>query len=357
MVKNVENHESVKKQELEEIVNEIKSIFRVYWEERDENGVKLYILNPNPAIVEAIASRTENWDVSLKERLGEQYVEIVKKKPEKNRVWLNILLLILTFLSTTYVGMGFYQKNKLLGGIVFSFAILFVLGSHEMGHYFAARRWKVKTSLPYFIPAPTILGTFGAVIMQKSNCPNRKALFDIGVSGPLIGVLASIIVTYIGLKMGPVSASGTSMYVQIGTPPLFDFLAKLAGFNGKFMSPVAFAGWVGMFLTCLNMIPAGQLDGGHVLRAMIGEASNRVSRIMPFVLLGIGYIADEYYGGGAGGIWVVWSLIVLLFSLAPHPRPVDDETPIDKKRYIAGIAAFLIAALCFTPAPFRIHSG
>ena len=340
--------------EFEELVNEIKSLFRVYWVERDENSIRLYILNPNPAVIEAIASRTENWDVSLKEKLGEQYVEITRKKPEKGGIWLNVLLLFLTFLSTTYVGMGFYQKNRLLGGIVFSLAILFVLGSHEMGHYFAARRWKVKTSLPYFIPAPTILGTFGAVIKQKSNCPNRKALFDIGVSGPLVGVAASVVVTYIGLKMGASTPTTASMYVQIGTPPLFDFLAKLAGFSGKFMSPVAFAGWVGMFLTCLNMIPAGQLDGGHVLRAMIGKASDRVSRIMPFVLLGIGYMADNYYGAGSGSVWIIWSLIVLLFSLAPHPSPVDDETPLDKKRYITGIAAFIIAALCFTPAPFRI---
>ncbi len=349
----VEGSEREKK--LEELVSEIKSLFRVYWEERDKDSIKLYVVNPNPTIVEAIASRAENWEVSLKERLGEQYVEISRRKPEKSGVWLNILLLFLTFLSTTYVGMGFYQKNRILGGIVFSAAILFVLGSHEMGHYFAARRWNVKTSLPYFIPAPTILGTFGAVIKQKSNCPNRKALFDIGISGPLVGVVASIIVTYIGLKMSPSFPTTTaSMYVQIGTPPLFDFLAKLAGFNGKFMSPVAFAGWVGMFLTCLNMIPAGQLDGGHVLRAMIGKASDRVSKLMPFVLLGIGYLADNYYGAGSGSVWIIWSLIVLLFSLAPHPSPIDDETPIDKKRYVTGIVAFVIAALCFTPAPFRI---
>ncbi len=333
---------------LEKIQREVESAFKVYHVEKDKDCLRLYVLNPDYKLVEEIAIKHPEWEISLKEKLGEQYVEIKPEKPEKERIWINLILLILTFLSTTYVGMSFYTKNKIWGGMVFSLSILFVLGSHEMGHYFTAKKWGIKTTLPYFIPAPNILGTFGAVIKQKSNCPNRKALFDMGVSGPMVGVLASVLVSYIGLKM---PASAGKGYVEIGIPPLFQAVEILAHFNGKTISPVAFAGWVGMFLTCLNMIPAGQLDGGHVLRAMIGKASDQVSRIMPLLVLAVGYISDVMCG--AGSIWIVWSLIVLFFSFAPHPPPIDDETKIDKKRYAFGIIAFLIALSCFTPCPFK----
>ncbi len=340
---------------IDEIVETVRNNFRVYAEEREGDTVRLYVLDPDVNLINSIALKAEKegLSVSLKEKLGEQFVEIEPKKPEKSNVWLNLALLFLTFLTTTYVGMSFYSKNRIVGGILFSVAILFVLGSHEMGHYFAARKWGVKTSLPYFIPAPTILGTFGAVIKQKSNCPNRKALFDIGVSGPLVGVMASIVVAYIGLKM-PAQASVAKHYLVIGEPPLFKAIERIANFSGKAISPIAFAGWVGMFLTCLNMIPAGQLDGGHVLRAMAGRLSDQVSKVMPLAILALGYLADSYYGEGAGTIWIVWSLIVLFFSFVPHPSPIDDETRLDKKRYVIGIVAFVLAGLCFTPAPFRV---
>ena len=345
---------------LESIVREVQKTFRVYSVEKfEENGevrFRLYVIEPDLKTLNELSYRAGELgiDVELKKSLGEEFIEVRRKKPEKSRLWLNVLLLALTFATTTYVGMSFYppNQNRLAGGVVFSAAILFVLGSHEMGHYFAARKWGVKTSLPYFIPAPTILGTFGAVITQKSNCPNRKALFDLGVSGPLVGILSSVIVTYIGLKMPVPSVSFHTHYVVIGEPPLYRAVEFLAHFRGNFMNPVAFAGWAGMFLTCLNMIPVGQLDGGHVLRAMIGKASDQVSKVMPLVVLGIGYWADMCCGGGA--IWIVWSLILLFFSFVPHPSPVDDSTKIDKKRYVTGVIAFVIAALCFTPAPFRM---
>ncbi|RUM34643.1 MAG: site-2 protease family protein [Archaeoglobus sp.] len=345
--------------DIDSVVSAVQNNFKVYFVEKTEDGegIRLYVLNPDINLLGVLSEKLgeSGWEITLKEKLGEQYIEIRRKEKEKSRVWLNILLLILTFVTTTYVGMSFYppNQNRLAGGIVFSTAILFVLGSHEMGHYFAARRWGVKTSLPYFIPAPTILGTFGAVITQKSNCPNRKALFDLGVSGPMVGVIASIIVTYIGLKMPAPNVVAHTHYIEIGEPPLYKIIEIIAHFSGKFMSPVAFAGWAGMLLTCLNMIPVGQLDGGHVLRAMIGRASDQVSKLMPIAVLGVGYLSDMYYGGGT--IWIVWSLILLFFSFVPHPSPIDDETRIDKKRYALGIVAFGIALLCFTPAPFRLR--
>ncbi len=340
-------------EDVKNLIEYINSKFKVYQIDVVGDSVRVYILNPDYKIIDDLIFKYDNWDISLKEEFGETYVEISPKKPEKNGKLLNIVLLILTFISTTYVGMSFYPPNqRLLGGVTFSLAILFVLGSHEMGHYFVAKKWGVKTSLPYFIPAPTILGTFGAVIKQKSNCPNRKALFDIGVSGPMIGIIASVLISYIGLKMNYHTIK-SSYGIEIGIPPLFRAVEILAHFNGNTISPVAFAGWVGMFVTFLNMIPAGQLDGGHVLRAMIGKFSDKVSRLMPFLILAIGYYADVYYK--AGEIWIIWSFIVLLVSFVPHPPPTDDETKIDKKRYFLGILAFIIAISCFTPVPFRFY--
>jgi len=164
---------------LELIANEVRKTFKVYSVETVEEGgetyLRLYVIDPDLKALNLLSEKAEEYgiELDLKKSLGEEYIEVRKKKPEKSRIWLNVLLLILTFATTTWVGMSFYPpgQNRLVGGIVFSAAILFVLGSHEMGHYFAARKWGIKTSLPYFIPAPTILGTFGAVITQKSPLP------------------------------------------------------------------------------------------------------------------------------------------------------------------------------------------
>ncbi len=331
---------------------QISEYFRIYGSEPIEGGYRFYVI-PTRSPEETkkfLAVLSQRYNVALKYHYGEIVLEIREHEKTKDRIWINIVLLVATIFTTTLVGSTFYgPKIDIIGGLKFSAAIMFVLGSHEMGHYFAAKRWKMKTSLPYFIPFPTIIGTLGAIIKHKGAIPNRKALFDVGVSGPLAGVVASIIVILIGLML-PFKVPGKPT-LYIGTPPLFDALMILTRHTSQAVHPVAFAGWVGLFITFLNMVPVGQLDGGHVLRSMVGKKAEVVSRIIPIILVGYGLYLTEFEHV-PGSIWIFWGLITLFFSLYGHPDPLDDETPLDTKRFVLGIVSFIIAVLCFTPVPF-----
>ena len=341
----------------DEIRNRLEEAFIVYDVEEIPDGIRFYVHPKNPERIKLVlSSLLLEYEIELKHHYGELVLDIRKKREEKEKIWINLLLLAATFASTTLIGASYYGKFNLAGGVLFSIAIMFVLGSHEMGHYFAAKRWGMKTTLPYFIPFPTIVGTLGAVIKHKGPIPNRKALFDVGVSGPLVGIVASVIVTYVELNVPfqPYIDEDTLFVGVIGTPPLFDLLIRITGFSGDFVHPIAFAGWVGMFVTFLNMIPAGQLDGGHVMRAMIGEKAEVVSKIMPLILIGTGGIVNYVYNV-SNSIWILWGLIAFFFSMQRHPEPVDDVTPLDGKRYAIGVLAFFLAIMCFTPVPFSVQ--
>jgi membrane-associated protease RseP (regulator of RpoE activity) len=242
-----------------------------------------------------------------------------------------------------------------LKGLPFTIAIMTVLGAHEAGHYIVAKKHGMRTSLPYFIPFPNMIGTMGAVIKHKGPIPNRKALFDVGVSGPLIGLIVSVIVTMIGLLQPPITQAPESLSIELGIPLLFEMITRIIP-NGEvmMMHPIAFAGWVGMLVTALNLIPAGQLDGGHVLRAMIGERAKEVSRVMPFILVSLGFYVT-YYLEKDGFIWVLWGLFLSFFAAAGHPKPLDDDIPLGKGRMALGIIIFILGLLCFTLVPFQVR--
>ena len=335
----------MRSEEIEAIRSELEKYFFIYDFREIPGGIRFYVI-PKGNAASYTFSFSADYDVNIGWHMGEAVVDV---RERKERPWINVVLLLATFISTTLIGSTFYEKFNLLGGIVFSFAVLFVLGSHEMGHYFVAKRWGLKTSLPYFIPFPTIIGTLGAVIKHRGPIPNRKALFDVGVSGPLIGIIASIVVTFIGLRLEHTPPPTEA--IRIGIPPLFHLIAVAAGFSGMYIHPVAFAGWVGMFITFLNMLPVGQLDGGHVMRAMAGKKSEIISRLTPLILIVLGYAVEVSEGTGAGTIWILWGLITLFFSMHPHPAPLDDETPLDGRRIILGTFAFVLAFMCFTPTP------
>lgn len=332
----------------------IEEYFRIYDSEKIEGGFRYY-LQPKvldySGIKPYLFSLTNQYEVELKKHFGELVLEIKNRKDDE-RVWINIALLIATFISTTLMGINFYGEWNILGGILFSIAVLFVLGSHEMGHYVVARKWGMRTSLPYFIPFPTIIGTLGAFIKHKGSIPDRRALFDVGVSGPIVGIIASILVVAIGLSL-PFHPAETDSLIELGTPPLFEFIAYLINYDGKFIHPIAIAGWVGMLITFLNLSPVGQLDGGHVLRAMIGPRAELISRTVPLALILTGGVVQFVYKVYTP-IWVFWGLITLFFSMQRHPEPVDDTTKLDKKRIFIGIVSFIIAALCFTPIPIQL---
>lgn len=331
--------------------DEIQKYFKVYSEEKIGDTLRFYVIPvANEIDVRRfLQSLSQEYEVTMRYHYGELVLELHRAKDKENYT-LNIILLIATFATTTIIGSTFYgDKLDIVGGIMFSLAIMFVLGSHEMGHYFAARRWKMRTSLPYFIPFPTIIGTLGAVIKHRGPIPNRKALFDVGVAGPIAGIVASVIVLLIGLQIPFEIETEPTLY--IGTPPIFDAILVLVNYQRDVIHPVAFAGWVGFFITFLNMIPVGQLDGGHVLRAMVGETSERVSRIMPLVLIAYGIYIMRVFNQ-PNTIWIFWGVITFFFSMQKHPQPVDDETPIGLKRYVVGVFAFILALMCFVPVPF-----
>ncbi len=330
------------------VLEEVDRYFHIYHIEKVSGKYRFYVVPVADyrEIKKFLAKAAQEYDVSLRYVKGEYVLEFSERKAENPLV--NVVLLMATIATTAYVGAHFYPEPNLVGGLMFSAAIMFVLGSHEMAHYFAARRWGMRTSLPYFIPFPSIIGTLGAVIRHRGAIPNRKALFDVGVSGPLAGVAAACVVTYIGLRLPFVARGEPTLY--IGTPPIFDAVAFLASFSGEAIHPVAFAGWVGFFITFLNMLPVGQLDGGHIARAMLGRKSELISRSIPVALFT--YSLYLTLKSLPSGIWFFWSILTFFFSSHPHPEPVDDDTPIDSARFAVGIVAFVLAALCFTPVPF-----
>ncbi|MFB6186731.1 MAG: site-2 protease family protein, partial [Halobacteriaceae archaeon] len=190
--------------------------------------------------------------------------------------------------------------------------------------------------------------------------------FDIGVAGPIAGLIMTVIVTIIGLKLPPVHIppwvfQGPSITIEFGYPPLLQFLAwavnePLAYPNQKYLvvNPVVLAGWIGMFVTFLNLIPVGQLDGGHILRAIIGPRQESVAPLVPLALFGLSaYLRFIRNIGNAAGIWIFWGLLTLIFSYVGSATPIQDDA-IDTKRIIIGIVTFIIGALCFTPVPVQI---
>lgn len=287
--------------------------------------------------------------------------------------WTNVVLLLATIVSTLIAGALWFHIDPsegvfaVLNAWPFTVALLTVLGIHELGHYVMSRYHGVDATLPYFIPIPSIIGTAGAVIKMSGPIPDRRAQFDIGVAGPLAGLVATVIVTAIGLTLDPMTVpaeianSDNGITVMLGHPPLLELIATALGESlyaddpMRSVHPVVIGGWVGMFITFLNMIPVGQLDGGHISRAMFGRQMEAAAALVPWALFGLaGYLyygADVSFGGSF--IWVFWGLIALFFVAVGPAQPLS-ESSLGPKRMAIGMLAFLLAALCFTPVPFEV---
>jgi len=258
------------------------------------------------------------------------------------RIGLPVALFLITCWST-------WDAN----GLAYAAAIMIILFAHEMGHYLQARLNGVPASLPYFIPMPgSPIGTMGAVIGMQPGIGNRRSLFDIGVSGPLAGLVPTMIFSVVGIlwsSFEPAEAHPHSL--QLGEPLLFKALAYLIhgpepiGYE-LYLHPVAFAGWVGMFITALNLIPIGQLDGGHVLYALLRERAHGIAQSL-LILAMAGVVLYGYWG---------WSLmIVLLMLMGPiHPPTADDSVELGTTRKIIGWASLAFVPLGFTPVPFEL---
>ncbi len=278
------------------------------------------------------------------------YIGYRARRPSKN--WVNLLLLIATILTTLWAGSthqgGSPFKNPLdlFLGIPFSFSILLILGCHELGHYFTCKRFGIDATLPYFLPVPhPLLGTMGAVIRIRSIIPDRKALIWVGAMGPIIGFILAIPITFIGLRLSTLTTLKGG--IGLGSSIIFWALSKLvfphipSGYNISLHS-VAFAGWLGFFVTAMNLLPLGQLDGGHIIYALFKE----YKRYINFGVIGALVLLGIFWPG-----WWFWVALILLLGMR-HSRTQDEITPLGKGEKVLALFTLSIFILSFVPIPF-----
>ncbi len=269
---------------------------------------------------------------------------------------LHLLLLVGTLLTTTIAGclwMGVRPSlASLPRGLPFSATLLAILLAHESGHYLMCRLYGVDASLPYFVPAPPQIfwfGTFGAFIRIRARFPDRRALFDIGAGGPWAGFVVALVALVVGLRLSSVGAvPRPGSGIEFGDSILTKVLARVvlnADSDTIYLHPVALAGWFGMFVTALNLLPVGQLDGGHVLYALRGRRSWFVPIVVLITLVCLGY----YWPG-----WFIWAMIGVLMLRNGHPPTLDDDKPLDRGRRIAALASVVLLVLTFVPEPLRL---
>jgi membrane-associated protease RseP (regulator of RpoE activity) len=275
-----------------------------------------------------------------------------EQRPIKNRPAVNILLFIITFMSTTFAGSS--ESGSLAGafvsGLPYSITLILILLVHEFGHYCAARRFGVDATLPYFIPFPSIIGTMGAVIKTRTPIPNRRALFYIGAMGPLPGFFMSLAAVVAGIYLSDVRplpvVKGDMMLPVFGDSLLFAFFVKVihgtipAG-QDIYLSPYAWAGWIGFLITSLNLMPIGQLDGSHILYALIGKKQKIFGWLF---LAGLCIISFVWQG------WIVWIMLTLFFLMVAHPE-IPDDKPLTMFEKVIGWSCMVILILTFVPIP------
>jgi membrane-associated protease RseP (regulator of RpoE activity) len=287
----------------------------------------------------------------------------------QDRVWLHVLLFVLTIATTTAAGVVHYVSFIATGlpagsalpnfnasliwhGLPYTITILAILGCHEFGHYLTCRYYDVDASLPFFLPVPiTLTGTLGAFIRIREPIPSKRTLFDIGIAGPLAGFAVAIPALFIGLSMShlvklPAEGSGT----EFGEPLLFKLVtwliwgSRAEGYD-IVLHPIGFGAWFGLLATALNLFPAGQLDGGHISYAVLGRRSTYVTLAVVAAAIGLSFVSIT---------WIVWTvlMIAMLFVFGPnHPRTFDENVPLDPARRWLALLALVILVLCFTPAP------
>ncbi|MBN1827516.1 MAG: site-2 protease family protein [Candidatus Eisenbacteria bacterium] len=265
--------------------------------------------------------------------------EYVPVRPRRPFPRIQAVLFTLTLLSTA-----------LVGGVAYSIALIAILLTHEMGHYLTARRHRIPATLPFFLPMPfTIIGTFGAVIKMDGRRATRKQLFDVGVAGPLAGTVVAIPITLIGIRLSRVVPDnfGAGEILSLGDSLLFLLLSRVA--NGPIpegqtllLHPIAFAGWVGLFVTALNLLPIGQLDGGHVLYGLLGRRAAPIS----LAVLGAFALLAVVYSPG----WLLLVFLLLYFGYR-HPPTLGEEVGLDTRRKWIGVLTLILFIAAFTPIP------
>ena len=284
-----------------------------------------------------------------------------------SRAWINLALLLATLATTTWAGAAhggvdlLAEPGRFAVGLPYALALLLILGAHELGHYFTARRHGIAVSLPYFIPIPFALGTFGAFIRMRSLAADRRQMFDVAVAGPLAGLVIAVPALLIGLQhstvvTGPAAPGMMMGGADVGSSVLFAVLAKAALGEAVLEShrlvlhPVAFAGWLGLLVTALNLIPVGQLDGGHLVHAMLGH---RTARVVGVVALGTLVVLGLFVWSGL----LVWALLIVLVAGTTDVPPLNDVSRVGQGRMALGAVAFALLLLILLPVPHALYEA
>ena len=284
-------------------------------------------------------------------------------------MWKHVLLLVLTICTTTFVGASYYASfvsdfgrravsfnaALLLQGLWYSVPVLLILGAHEMGHYLCCRRYNVDASLPYFIPLPMFpTGTLGAVIKIREMFPTRTILFDIGVAGPIAGFVALLPVLVWGMALSQVvPAPSIESGLAFGEPLLFRFVSwmmfgAIPDSQALNAHPMVFASWFGMLATALNLLPFGQLDGGHLTHATLQRHSTIISGVTVLAAVVMCFFSTSWLATTA-------IMVVMLFVVGPrHPRVLNEDEPLGPGRNAMAVFALVMLILCFTPIPIQL---
>jgi len=307
--------------------------------------------------------------------------------PPRERYWVHVLLLVATCFTTLVVGarmesnflhnlppfaagdeyLPFFpigwvlaHPSRLLLGIPFAATLLGILLAHEMGHYLFCRYYGVRATLPFFLPAPTMIGTLGAVIRIKAPIRSRAALFDIGIAGPIAGFVVAVVTLAIAMNLSKPLATGASQSdLQLGFPAIFYVMHGLLRsvapghaiaalpLTRIYLHPTAVAAWVGMFATALNLLPSGQLDGGHIVYAVAPRAHRIISWI---TVIGLVYLGRSYVG------WRVWAALIIVMNVITYRQQQAPEYPmLPANRWALALVGMIMLALTFTISPFQLN--
>ncbi len=340
----------------------------------------LLLVHADPATLETRfdALRRDLWEKQyipqVRYERGEYVVEVIRRPPRSTwGLWVNLALLLVTCLTTVTAGAIFWLAYRggsalsapdfLYGGFYFGLPLMAILGFHELAHFVVARRHRVEASLPYFLPVPPpylLFGTFGAFISLREPIPSKKALLDIGAAGPLAGFALAVPITLSGLVLsahsptlpvtncGPVVLGVPFGNLLIGTSFLWDLIGLFIPGPIHNLQPLALAGWVGLLVTAMNLLPAGQLDGGHVFRALFGARATWVSVAAVGILFFLGIF---YYPG-----WLIFAFLIFLLGVR-HPPPLNDLTPLDGRRMVVGALAAVVLVGGFVVVPIAEPTG
>jgi membrane-associated protease RseP (regulator of RpoE activity) len=285
--------------------------------------------------------------------------------------WVNLVLFALTCVSTTLVGtllMSSFHNTMsgdwfvdireilrnptlMVSGLPFSISIMTILFAHEMGHYLTCLYYGIDATLPYFIPAPTMMGTMGAFIKIRSHFQHRAALFNVGVAGPIAGFVVAVPTLLIGLALSHFVAMHDSKgWIEYGEPLIFKIAANIMGKippDGMTLSPhpIVFAAWFGFLATSLNLLPIGQLDGGHMIYGLFPGWHKRISQVLVIALIPLGIL---FWGG-----WLLWFVLLMILRLR-HPMTIDDSIPLERFHFRLAWFGLAMFVLCFMPTPIYI---